>query len=381
MVKIKPKKKILFLLNQLYGNKIMSGGESRAQYLLNYYSKNPSYDIQILAPKNNQDNFPGLKLTDSSSAILEKLDLNPRLHILILFIFRTFKSLFVIPNLDIIYSTGDFFCNSIPAYFYKLKYPKTKIISVIHHLNPHPKNRPANPYLSSFFSHYTQKLSLVLIKKSSDLIYVMNQEVKDRLKKRGFNNIYIIGNGLDLKTINSLKKPSRLKKQIVFFGRLNHSKGALDLPYIIKNTLKVFPKYHFHLIGHLDPNLKFPNLKNTTIHGFLPNKTDAYKFLKESQVYIIPSYEEGWSIATFEAAACSIPILCYQLPVFKEIFKDTIHYAKYGNKIDFTKKLINLIRNLKETQTIIMKNNAYKISQQYSWKNIYQKEDKLIQQL
>lgn len=373
--------KITFLLNQLYGSNIMSGGETRAQSILNYYAKDKNYKVKIIAPKGSHHNFKNTPLIDSSSQFLENLNLNPKLHILILFIYRTFKSLTLSHESDIIYSTGDFFCNSIPSYYYKLKNPKIKVISLIHHLNPSPQNRPSNPFLTSLFSHYSQKLSLYLIKKSSDLIFVMNQEVKDQLQKKGLQNVHIIGNGLDLTAIKKTPPAKRRKKQIIFFGRLNHSKGALDLPYIIKNTLKTFPDYHFHLIGHLDPNLRFPNLKNTTIHGFLEKKSDVYRYLKDSQAYILPSYEEGWSIATFEAAACQTPILCYQLPVFKELFNDSIHYAKYGNKQDFAKKLKILIKDRKKATIKQMQQAAYQISQQYSWQNIYKKEITLINKL
>ena len=86
----------------------------------------------------------------------------------------------------ILYSSGDFICNILPMVLYKRKFPSSKIIIRIHHINESPLIRKGNCFLASVVSFFFQRLSFNLIKKNVDMILLLNSEVKRSLSNIGF---------------------------------------------------------------------------------------------------------------------------------------------------------------------------------------------------
>ena len=80
------------------------------------------------------------------------------------------------------------------------------------------------------------------------------------------------------------------------------------------------------------------------ITGYL-DETKVEYFFSNSVMYIFPSNDEGFGIPIIEAMQFSIPIICSDIEIFKEIARDSVLYFKASNHIDLYEKLNILIND------------------------------------
>jgi 1,2-diacylglycerol-3-alpha-glucose alpha-1,2-glucosyltransferase len=66
--------------------------------------------------------------------------------------------------------------------------------------------------------------------------------------------------------------------------------------------------------------------------------------LSAAQVFIFPSYEENQGIAALEAAACSLPLIIRDLPVYRD-FMDGENCLKFTTQEDLPRAIEKLVTN------------------------------------
>lgn len=289
----------------------------------------------------------------------------------------------------ILYSPGDFICNVIPMVMYKNRFPESKIIVRIHHLNEPPLKRKGNSFFSSVVSFILQRASLALINKNADLVLLLNEGVKNALIKMRFSSerLVVIGAGADLGKIRALKDVKRENK-IIYLGRLSRTKGIFDLPRILSLVLKNMPDARLQLIGFTNEKIaddlkrefsKAGVLGNVDFLGHLGEKREVYDAMNKGKVFILPSYEEGWGLVVFEAIACGLAPVVYDLPVFNEIFGHSIAKVSLGAFSGFAGKIIKFLQDEKYREGY---NSALReIIEPYDLQNIIKKEIELIERV
>ena len=62
-------------------------------------------------------------------------------------------------------------------------------------------------------------------------------------------------------------------------------------------------------------------------------------------MYVFPSVDEGFGIPIIEAFSYCLPIICSDIPVFKEIGNDSVSYFKKGDSISLSEKIQTLINS------------------------------------
>ena len=386
--------KINFLFAQVTSPSLITGGDVRGKIIADFFKKDSNFKVQIITPKISKNYFKNHSKVIIGNNFLEKIINRQTLFTsFLIFIIRTIELTFNLNKIktDIIYCTGDFFCNTIPSFFLKIIYPQTKFIVCIHHVNDNPFKRKSNSFLANTISYFVQRFSFLLIKLKADTIFVVNQQVKKYLIQKNFHQpIIISGNGLDIKTIQSqINSLNKIKptNHIAYFGRLSPTKGSLDLPIILSKILKKYPDYHLDMVGIALPEIKKPliqkfnqfNCQNHyTIHGFIENKLKVFKILLKSKAIIFPSYEEGWGISLFESIMIKRPVVAYNLPIFKEIFNKKLSTAPIGNINIISQKIINFIKNYNQVSTQKYMKHCCSIAQQYDWENVFLKENNSI---
>jgi len=252
-------------------------------------------------------------------------------------------------NYDVVYSCSDYFCDVIPAVLYKKKYKK-KYISMIHHLSKPPRERKGN-YLINSISYYFQKISHLIIKKYSDLIFLYDTD-EGRLIAKNFpnNKIKYVANGIDFDLINSIYVEERKKYDACFVGGLRASKGVFDAIEIWRNVVKTLPKAKLVMIGEGNDQVtgeiierieKLDLNKNILLLGQM-NKKDLISSMKSSKIFISPSREEGWGISVCEALACNLLAITYDLPAYNN-FQEGLIKVKIGDNKEFSNIVIKLI--------------------------------------
>jgi len=87
--------------------------------------------------------------------------------------------------------------------------------------------------------------------------------------------------------------------------------------------------------------------------GYVSNE-EASILYKNARIYVFPSLDEGFGIPILEALSFSIPVICSDIDVFREIGDDYVEYFKVGNSISLSKKITSILKseNLKQKNNI-----------------------------
>lgn len=396
------KNKILFIFNQILSGTHIAGGEVRGLKIFQFFSGDPGFLVNIMLPKGASFDVVSNKTYFVGENFIEKYFYTKCAQwkpfmIFILYFIRTFESFKHIKGIDadIIYSTGDFFCDTVPAFFIKFFHSNKKWVCCVHHINERPLSRRQVSFINALVSYLSQRLSFLLIRISCDQVFAINTIVKESLAMRGIiaSKIYVVGNGLDVRKIDLLREESRnIRKEnkICFFSRLSPSKGVLDLPEILFEVLKRYPDYKLEIIGSVEKNVvekinegfkKYNCVNNVNILGFMDNKEEAFKRIMLSKVIIFPTYEEGWGLALFEAVLLKIPVIVYKLPIFDELFGENIESANVGNRKAFAEKIMFCLEPSNSLQVSKKVESCYEIAKKYDWSNVFNFEKQRIQLL
>jgi glycosyltransferase involved in cell wall biosynthesis len=289
----------------------------------------------------------------------------------------------------VLYSTSDFLPDVLPALIWKLKSrnKKCKWVQTIFHLIPPPLQREGS-FTTNLISFSAQRLSFYLIRPSADLIFVLNNTVRDQLIKLGFskNRLFVTGAGIGLSQIDEIQRAEGMDYDACFLGRLHSSKGIFDLIEIWKLVVskKKSAKLAIIYIGPKDLELAMMRRikeENLDSNVFMLQLTgnDALSVVKSSKVFIFPSHEEGWGIAICEAMACGLPVIAWNLPVYGEIFPQGMITVRFGNFKRFAEMTLKLLDNSELRQS--MGRDALNIASQYSWDKVAGREMALIESL
>jgi len=357
------------------------GGAEKHIFEVTQYWKN-NHEIYILLPKLAYIYSEKLKYSHKTligkyyiySTILER-DLENPLTFIILWLLRTLKSMFFSPRdrFDIIVASSHLTCNIVPAVFLKRK-TGAKLVVYIYHL---VSSRNELNSLADVISFLREQFDLWLIKRNADVIFVENTLVKNELVKFGFDKdkIFITSDGVDLEFILNVTTCNKKKVyDACFVGRLVRSKGVYDLIQIWKLVCQKKTNALLAIIGdgpefqYLKKVIKNQYLeRNIILLGFV-SEEEKFKVIKESRLFIFPSYKEGWPLAICEAMACGVPVVAYDLPVYREVLNDAIQTVPYRDIFGFSKSILEILNNDKLQKKMILK--GYEICKKYAWKKV-----------
>ncbi len=118
--------------------------------------------------------------------------------------------------------------------------------------------------------------------------------------------------------IKPIKKKFLKKKKIIYFGRIHEKKGIEILLKAIKELPKnYFEKYSFEITGpgetdytsKINEMIKDYNIENY-VKMLSPKKgKEKIDYLQDADVFVLPSYEEGDSIALKEAMSAKNAVI------------------------------------------------------------------------
>ena len=170
------------------------------------------------------------------------------------------------------------------------------------------------------------------------------------------------------------------QKNLISVGRLSKEKGFLDLIDVFDIVHHEYPDWKLNIIGNgnelkpIKDKIKFKNLEdNIILHGF-QNKDYINKEYHKSSIYVMTSFTESFGIVLLEAFSYGIPAVAFDSAKgAKEMIEDNWngYLVKDRNKEKMAKRICELIKN--ENRRIVMGDNAYKKSLQFSSKEIMKK--------
>jgi glycosyltransferase involved in cell wall biosynthesis len=109
--------------------------------------------------------------------------------------------------------------------------------------------------------------------------------------------------------------------------------------------------------------------------GFVDN---PWEIILESDVFIFPSRSEGFGIALVEAASLGIPIICSDIPTFREMFDDNeVTFFKLDDIDDLNNKIL-MLDEIKDKVSLAKLKAEKLFSLESMCYNYYQEYKKLI---
>ncbi len=234
-----------------------------------------------------------------------------------------------------------------------------------------------------------------------DIICVSNFDKKMALKYKvgSEKKLHTINNGIDPKKTVFLPKEEALKKLklptdkkiIGTIGNLYKNKGTKYFIEAAKDLLKEKEDLFFVIIGDglEKENLKMQidKLKIENNIKIIKIETEAYKYLKAFDIFVLPSQKEGFPYTLLEAGLAEIPIVATSVGGIPDLINDengVLILPK--NSTQIKNIILNLLQD-KKKQILLTKNLHQEILQNFTLKkmieeteNIYFDQNKKIQQ-
>ena len=180
------------------------------------------------------------------------------------------------------------------------------------------------PFLKRKFFIWIEKLSA----KCSSFIFFRNQEDFKTAQKENIVNpnfAEYIGDGIGLEKFNptrfspdsilQLKKSLGINTDYFVIGivaRLVKEKGYMELFEAFKNVLTQFPNTLLLVVGPADlqkkDNINPANIKQKNII-FLGERTNVDQLYSVMDMFVLPSYREGFPHSVMESSAMALPVV------------------------------------------------------------------------
>jgi len=274
-----------------------------------------------------------------------------------------FKNIFV-SSYKVLKNKSDVYHFMMPEVAFSCLFKRPSVV-VIHDLIPliiDERKKSFNIYF---------KLMMKIAVKANHLIAVSNSTKRDLIKILNVpeKKISVIYEGVDHKKFYPLGKKKKKVFTIGYIGGLGKRK---NIDYILKvaKEFKKDEKILFKIAGK-GPELnrlinlkKEMNLKNVEFLGFISEKK-LNNFYNSLDLFIFPSYYEGFGLPVTEAMACGIPIMVSNVSSLVEIAKNTGILINPKKPEEAVKK-IKEIRSSKKLQKEL-KNKSIMKAKEFKW--------------
>lgn len=210
-------------------------------------------------------------------------------------------------------------------------------------------------------SEYVKEELLGKWKVKQDKIFVTPEAVDEGLASISKN----ISND---KSQQILKKLNVVKPYIFYVGNAHPHK---NIEQLIKVFLSLRREYQYLKLVLAGPDHYFwQRIKKEFIHkdiiytGFL-NEEELVVLYKNSQLFVMPSLEEGFGIPLLEAMSLKVPVVSSDAGSLKEVGGDAVLYFNPKDKEDMKRKIMDGLNNQSLRKQLIEKGE--KRGKDFSW--------------
>ena len=152
------------------------------------------------------------------------------------------------------------------------------------------------------------------------------------------------------------------KLRLVFIGANRSNKNIPTLVRAVEILRERGVSVHLSMIGpysnddYLYLSRLSPSLMTSDILAIYSNVTTdkKYEILRQSDFLVLPSYQEGFGMPCIEAFSVGLPVICSDIPVFREVTED---YGVFFNP----KSPDNLANKILEAQKRIFNQERMKL--------------------
>ena len=219
------------------------------------------------------------------------------------------------------------------------------------------------------------------IKKLKNLIEVViiNKNYQENFTIQ-FRNVKVlkIGNGIWNSDIKLHKYTENVKENyIIYFARLNYTKGIFEIPVILKSILRYY-NTKLVIVGNftreaekdqfIEMIKKYRLEDNIILRGYLTNE-QLYNEISKAKVMIYPSHSDSFSLAISQALALHTPVIAYNIAGVK-IYKN-LKAIKLVNEFDYKGMANAAVEILKMNNVFsLFDDNLNDFINEHNWNNV-----------
>ena len=193
-------------------------------------------------------------------------------------------------------------------------------------------------------SHYSKNNLIKILKKTNKINHVYQTfrffKTKNIPLNIPENYILHIGSFEKRKDLMTLLKAFHFLKK-------DNLKLVLAGAQVLNGNKKIIKKVKKYI---LENNLS----EKVILPGFI-SKEESKVYYKNASIYVFPSLDEGFGIPILEALSFSIPTICSDIKVFKEIGNNSVEFFKAGDPNSLASK-IRFLLNDEDTRKKLAKN-------------------------
>lgn len=253
-----------------------------------------------------------------------------------------------------IYSTSEGLDNALPSLILKRTSSSNIWVAVVHWLAPLLGRRVS--FLPGLLLFLETRIGLLLAKRYSEVILCVSKPTASKLLRLGIQEgrtVDVCG-GVDTDSISRIGGQMTKIYDGLFLKRLHQAKGAFDLPDIWKYVASKRPASKLLIVGEGAQGVasamkrRFDELgilPNVEFHGPIFETEEKARLLAQSRLLLLPSYEENWGLVIGEALAAGIPVVCYDLPDIRPIWKDNVIWVPLGDRGKFAQTVLDTLED------------------------------------
>ncbi|OUS03483.1 hypothetical protein A9Q86_00800 [Flavobacteriales bacterium 33_180_T64] len=188
------------------------------------------------------------------------------------------------------------------------------------------------------------------------------------------NRVNVIPNTVDNVFSTLSRKPLNEIPQILFFGHLTKAKGYTDIVKAIPKVASKFPNVKFIFCGNIrrgEPGVKYNQItgerivyedpfeveskilnskyKENYVNQGIVSGEEKMNLIRQSWIFILPSYSEGFSRSVLESMAAGLPILTTPVGANKDFVINDFNgvLVQPGDVSSIEQKIIKLLEDEK----------------------------------
>ena len=286
----------------------------------------------------------------------------------------------------LVYSSSEFWMDSLSSILIKIRYPKIKLVSTWYQTAPNPiTGYTLGRYKFSAFKYWISQLPIKkLINRFADIVLVNNELEKSVFPDK--KTIVVLGavntNSID-KYISSHKKDVKIF-DAVFQGRFHPQKGVEELVIIWKRVVEIRKNAKLCMIGDgplmnkVTSMVRELGLQNSVIiKGYVFDGVEKYKIFNSSRLVVHPSLYDSGGMASAEAMAFGLPCVGFDLESYKSYYPEGMIRVKHGDLEGFAKTITEFLDNEKKLKKI-GQDASNSIHKEFSWDT---RSEKILKQI
>ena len=242
-------------------------------------------------------------------------------------------------GVDAVYAPSDFLFDLLPALLCRWRNPGARLVVCVFLIAPNPFKGYENvfgggfkrPSIRGVLYYLAQWASVQLAKWSGATMLVLNSLDKDSLVAMGGDpkRVHVVTMGVDGSFFDGVSALDETPVYDgVFLGRLHPQKGLFDLVRIWRRVCDARPGSRLGVIGggsgwwfaKLKQEIEAAGLSGVVdLLGFRQGE-EKVRLLKSAGCFLMPSHYESFGQVAVEAMAAGLPVVAYDLPIYREIF-------------------------------------------------------------